>query len=251
MVCSVLMTVLMLGVVHANWYSDKDQGWFWYKKDPVADNPLPTQKDARAASQNPMTYTQKLSNLKKEVAEAQARAVLAPTLQNVHAFQKLQDKMVTRASRFSEQWMRASLLFPTKYRESDQASPHHREIFERTQRQDLEKKLKVLSQTHGLFFVFKENCPYCHQFAPLVADFARHYGFEVKAISADGRKIAAFPDAVADNGTIALINPEGIFPALFLVNPTTQKVTPIAWGMVSPSTLMDTLRQVLTQPEAP
>ncbi|MCA9334510.1 conjugal transfer protein TraF, partial [Candidatus Saccharibacteria bacterium] len=62
---------------------------------------------------------------------------------------------------------------------------------------------------------------------------------------ADGQAIGQFPDAVPDNGAISRINPEGIFPALFLANPQTGLVVPLSWGMSSWSGLHDNAQVVI------
>jgi conjugal transfer pilus assembly protein TraF len=72
-----------------------------------------------------------------------------------------------------------------------------------------------------------------------------HYGFESKAISADAKALELFPDAETDNGTISVLNPEGIFPSLFLVNPQSRQVIPLARGLVSLSQLRENFKVII------
>jgi conjugal transfer pilus assembly protein TraF len=106
---------------------------------------------------------------------------------------------------------------------------------------DLEKKLtkqtiENLSKEYGLFFFFSGDCEYCHQFAPIVKQFSEHYGWEVLAISLDGKKLEEFPNAQPDNGLFEQWQ-QGekgqVIPALYAVNPNTGHVIPIAFGMTS------------------
>jgi conjugal transfer pilus assembly protein TraF len=94
-----------------------------------------------------------------------------------------------------------------------------------------------LAKTHGLFLFFKESCPYCHAFAPIVKQFRDTYGFKVKAVSYDGGSLKEFPEACPDNGAIRKLNPYMIFPALLLVNPEKGEVIPLSWGMNAISVL--------------
>lgn len=244
-----LLLLMGISTSQANWYGKKEQGWFWYKKERSLDRTRSRKKMSSPQNKRPKTYTQRLSDLQKEVKEYQARAVLEPSLENIHQFQQLQERLINQASRFENIWRMAALLSPKGYRPSDQPSSRHREIFEQQKKNQLDQTLKTLSRTHGLFFVYKQGCPYCHQFAPLVCQFAKTYGFEIKAISADGGEIDEFPEAVLDNGTLSIINPKGIYPALFLVNPQRQRVTPVAWGMVSLSQLLDNMALFLDAKE--
>ena len=101
--------------------------------------------------------------------------------------------------------------------------------------------IKGLSETFGLFFFFSDDCPYCHQFAPIVKRFAETYAWEVIAIRVDagasgtsapgtsalgtdssgGGSLPEFPDAQADHGLFEAWGIQAL-PALFAVNPQTR-----------------------------
>jgi conjugal transfer pilus assembly protein TraF len=158
---------------------------------------------------------------------------------------------MNRATEFEKSWMLASLLTNQNYRSSDQPSPQHRKVYQEQLDHQLDQKIRTLAKTYGLFFLFKEDCPYCHEFAPVVKGLMNLYGFECKAIggrpstSADAKALELFLDVEADNGTIAALNPEGIFPALFLVNPQSRQVIPLARGLVSLSQLRENFKVII------
>ena len=83
-----------------------------------------------------------------------------------------------------------------------------------------------------MFFFFKNNCPYCEAFSPIVKQFSEKYGWDVLAVSEFGEKHALFPRSVQDNG---LAENWGVntYPSLFAVNPNTGHVVPVAIGMIS------------------
>lgn len=174
-----------------------------------------------------------------------AESILHPTLQNVTRTKKLHDEMVTASEKFSALWAVSALTTTEAHDPSTNLNPLNRRIYEQQKAQALEKKLKKLSKNFGLFFVFKMDCPYCHQFAPLVVEFGEKFGFELKGISKEGGLLPGLQNTSKDNGILSLINPEGVYPALFLANPNTLEVIPIAWGMVSYTELLQNIETVL------
>lgn len=135
------------------------------------------------------------------------------------------------------------------YREDENPNGAHREILKREEKRLIDEKLRRLAKSFGLFFMFKGDCPYCHKFAPTLKAFAETYGFEVKAISYDGSPLREFPVAVRDNGAVTALNPEKVFPAVFLVNPHTREVIPLAWGMTSFTGLQENAQTILSHME--
>jgi conjugal transfer pilus assembly protein TraF len=100
------------------------------------------------------------------------------------------------------------------------------------QRRQTEEKIRKLSKEYGLFFFFKNNCPYCDAFAPIVKGFSEKYDWDVLAISEFGEKHELFSRSVQDNG-LAETWGVNIYPSLFAVNPKSGHVIPVAIGMIS------------------
>ncbi|WP_010303307.1 conjugal transfer protein TraF [Candidatus Odyssella thessalonicensis] len=242
---------LTMQSVHAgSWYSEPPKGWLWYKK--IAKPKKVIKEEAASkppltapAPEKPVTYRDRLKQSQEQFEEIQAKAVMEPTLANVQNLYRAQNVMMDQATVFEKLWMLASLLDAQGYRESDQPFPLHRKIYQEKEEKQLDRQIKQMTRQFGLFFVFKQDCPYCHEFAPIVRQFIDQYGFEYKAISPQGQRLPAFPDAVADNGTIQILNPEGIYPALFLVNPTTRDVIPLARGLVNLSELRENMKIII------
>jgi conjugal transfer pilus assembly protein TraF len=239
------------------WYEAPDEGWSFYIDPPVRLKLNNKEKDkeqrlspnkndgSQGESQESYTHTKTMERLRKDFEELQAKAILNPTLENVAEFQKAYNSIVTRSSSFEKTWMMSSLLSGENYRESDQPSPKHRKIYQEKTEKQLEEDIVALAKIYGIFFIFKNDCPYCHEMAPAVRLLVDQYHFAIKAISPDGQAIEGFPDAVKDNGTIAQINPEGVFPALFLVNPHSGQTIPLARGLTSPSELKENFRAII------
>ncbi|MBX9697514.1 MAG: conjugal transfer protein TraF [Alphaproteobacteria bacterium] len=238
------------------------EGWLWYKDPSPEFLKAHAEKKTQPASQNASQddpkkvkdtraqdpkgpYQEKLTQLRENFEEAMAESILIPTLQNVARTKKLHDEMVVASEKFSALWAVSALTTREGHDPSTNLNPLNRRIYEQQKTQHLELKLKKLSKSFGLFFVFKMDCPYCHQFAPLVLEFGEKFGFELKGISKEEGNLPGLSNASKDNGILSWINPEGVYPALFLANPKTMEVIPIAWGMVSYSELLQNIETVL------
>ncbi|MBM3632380.1 MAG: conjugal transfer protein TraF [Alphaproteobacteria bacterium] len=246
------LLIFLISPVHSNWYSGEQKGWLWYKRSLSI---IKKEENDSAINKNELSkrlsYPGRIETLRKNFEEIQAKAILEPTLDNVQMMQQAQNAIMNRATEFEKAWMLASLLTTQNFRSSDQPSPQHRKVYQEQLDHQLDQKIRTLTKTYGLFFLFKEDCPYCHEFAPIVKDLMNIYGFECKAIGgrpstfAERKALELFTDAEVDNGTIAVLNPEGIFPALFLVNPQTRQVIPLARGLVNQSQLRENLKVII------
>ncbi len=233
------------------WNEQGMKGWLWYKNPPKKGVSKQTEKEGIKPKStvektaNPTSYRDRLKKEQDVFEEIQARAVVEPTLQNVQALQQAQNILMNQSEGFGKLWMLASLLDARNYRESEQPYPLHRKVYKEKEDKKLDKQIKNFAKTFGLFFVFKQSCPYCHEFAPIVREFIDTYGFEYKAISPDGHPLLEFPDVVADNGAIQTINKEGIYPALYLVNPQTREVIPLSRGLVNLTELRSNMKLII------
>ena len=232
--------------ISSSWYAGSQKGWLWYKRNlPILKKEQKIYAIKKDELSKVLTYSQRMETLQKNFEEIQAKAILEPTLENVQVMQQAQNAIMNRATEFEKYWMLASLLTSQNFRVSDQPSPQNRKIYNEQLDRQLDQKIRSLAKTYGLFFLFKEDCPYCHEFAPIVKDLMNSYEFECKAISADGKALDSFPDAETDNGSISALNPEGIFPSLLLVNPQSRQVIPLARGLVSLSQLRANFKVII------
>ena len=92
------------------------------------------------------------------------------------------------------------------------------------------------------------DCPYCHQFAPLLKDFEAKFGLKIVPISVDGGGLPEFRSPRVDNGIARTLDVRQV-PALFLAEPRGGKITPIGYGVLSESELLERIF-VVTQPDA-
>lgn len=246
--CSLLLMFWPCLLQAKPFYGRHEEGWFWYQREDRKELRTDTLKDKSVPStpsQKIPTAQEKVKQIQDSFEEATAKAVLNPTLENVQAVMEIQRQIIDRSTQFQETWMQASLFEGQYRRPEDNGTPLHRKIMQEQKEKELDQKLRRLAKETGFFFIFRKDCKFCHAFAPVVKEFAREYGFEIKAVSGDGGKLKEFPDAVPDNGLIAKINPRHVYPALFLAHPSTGNVIPVAFGMTTPAQLLENMSTII------
>lgn len=234
---TVLMYPLYL-LAEPTFFEKRSEGWHWYES--LQDG------DVKEGDQQPepqrRTPTQEIESQRKALEQKLHAAIIAPTQENIMAYLLLQKALMDQSEKFSNEWkkvvMRTPSLDETLIHPVDQnALP----LYYAEQRHDLEKRIKGLSKEYGLFFFFRENCPYCHQFAPIVKRFSEKYGWSVLAISLDKDSAGSsslrsplpeFLHAKRDNGIGVRLGISHV-PALIAIHAATKKLIPLAYGMIS------------------
>lgn len=238
--------IMVLGWIlssQGGFYDDHARGWHWYekmeKKDPKHSR-LFVSKD---------TPTQMMQKYRQELYRRRDTALVYPTLENVKAYQEMQQHWVKKSQTFAHRWQEVLLRYPhldetVQYPFTQRA----RHVYLDEKEKAMQELFKKVSHTYGLFFFFKKDCPYCQSFAPLVKEFSHLYGFTVLPISLDGQGCEEFPEYVKDNGLSQRLNVRFV-PSLFLVNPYQNHVFPLAHGMISLDDIKERLFFLLRQEE--
>lgn len=236
---SVYSVFLALGLVfsgvHAQaFFGDHSRGWHWYEALPLLEDETDAEEEDSQKTPPYQKSPREIVKAYREELENRLNAAwLSPTPANLRSYQEMQKDMLDRSNDFSTSWIQN--VFQNPDLDHTLVSPVNQQG--RHLQIDLEKQrmastIQNLSQNYGLFFFFSSDCPYCHQFAPIVKRFAQTYGWDVIAISVDGGFIAEFPNAEPDNGLFQTWDIKAL-PSLFAVNPQTQEAIPIAHGLTS------------------
>jgi len=224
------------------WFQRQAEGWFWYIDPPVEEEeteelieaaqvPLPA---IAPAIFNPKA---ELEAFQEKLENAQAQAIMRPTHENVMNYLYLQKQAMDNSQRFSEMWQRVVWLTPElDHTQVRPTSPKAVHAYYDTQNANRKVSLEQIAQKHGLFYFFRQSCPYCQQFSPILKSFAKRYGFHVTAISLDGGTSPGFPNPRPDNGAAQRLGVTTV-PAVYLVQPNTRSVQPVAFGLLGPSEL--------------
>ena len=213
------------------------EGWFWYR-DPPPPKARPTPiKPVNPARPRELAdfeaIQQRLESLKRV-------AVMNPTDDNLMAYMRFQRMVMDRSQTFADRWQRLVWREPSLDYASDGRPTNTLAIAAFDERQSgLDTAaVRQLATTHGLVFVFRSDCPFCHRFAPILKRFAQQHGLAVLAVSLDGGSLPEYPDARPDNGIAARLNARAV-PALYLTQPSRREFRPVGFGMMSDTDLLE------------
>jgi len=185
-----------------SFFERRAEGWHWYE-DREAEI-RGQESGVRTQQIVPQMPTQAIETQRKSLETKLHAAIIEPSRENITAYLFAQKALMDQSERFSEEWKKVVMTTPAL----DESLVHPvdqnaRPLYYAEQRKDLENRIKGLAQEYGLFFFFRQNCPYCHGFSPLVKRFSEKYGWSVLAVSLDRDSrptLPEFPHAKRDNG---------------------------------------------------
>ncbi|WP_406625159.1 conjugal transfer protein TraF [Acidovorax sp. SDU_ACID1] len=226
----------------APYWSDRWRGWHFYEDPESEDLPVaPTPQAQRPVASPPRPpELVEFERLQKTLEDFRNIAIMRPTEANVRRYMELESQVVNRASYFADVAQRVAWATPAldPTLQGRPVNAKALEVFEQQQREERSGSVTELGRDHVLFFFYRSDCPYCHAFAPVLAAFQARYGIQVVAVSVDGGPMPGFPNARPDNGIATTLKVTQV-PAVFLAQPYTGKITPIGFGVLSESQLLE------------
>ena len=237
----------------SRYWADRERGWFWYqlpleRKQPKPPSPPTVASHTEAARPAEMI---EFEALQKRVEELRNIAIIRPTERNIRNYLAVQAEVIDKASLFADVAQRVIWANP-EFDYTVTGRPVNAkalEVYDRAAIDAREGTAIALAKDHALFFFFRSDCPYCHQFGPYLREFEAKFGLTVVPISVDGGPLLpAFPNPKIDNGIARTLDVREV-PALFLVEPASGRIVPIGYGVLSESELLERL-QVVSQPGA-
>ena len=251
--CAVILNAIASSAQDAapRYWSDRWCGWHFYE-DPAPEEPPRPVLQNKDASARPARAPElfEFERLQKTLEDTRNIAIMRPTEANVRRYMELEAQVVARASTFADVAQRVAWATP-ELDPTLQGRPVNAkalEVFEQTELADRSRAIGELGKDHVLFFFYRSDCPYCHAFAPTLEAFQIRHGIQVVAISVDGGPITGFPNARPDNGIATALKVKQV-PAVFLAQPFTGTITPIGFGVLSESQMLERIALV-TGPRA-
>lgn len=230
-------------------YNSGAEGWYWYQ-DPVPEpevvlpeevpveppkpevKPEPEPVAQEAAKEGPAPFT--LKWVQQMLPKYQEIAWDNPTPENVQAYFIVQRFAIDRANKFSDVAQQVVignvLLDETMNRP---LSTFARPLVDRQTVQKSEELMHKIAQKAGIFFFFKSDCQYCEAQAPLVAQVAKEYDFDILPVSLDGGQLQTqqFENVRINSGQAEALGVQAT-PAMFLMNEE-GKFTAIGQSLIS------------------
>ena len=238
-------------------WDEHRRGWHFYEDParaiappPVRPAPKPSAVTKRPAppAVQPAKRAPELvefEQLQKRLEDYRNIAIIRPTEDNVRRYMELEASVVRQASYFADVAQRVAWATPSldMTQQGRPVNARAIEVFDRAQTQERNQSLSALAQTHVLFFFFRSDCPYCHAFAPTLEAFQARHGIQIVPVSIDGGGLPNFPQFRRDNGISRTLQVTQV-PAVFLAEPFTGKITPIGFGVLSESQLIERISTV-------
>jgi conjugal transfer pilus assembly protein TraF len=212
------------------------EGWFWYRDPPEVRRPP-------KASPVPQTRPRELVEfeaMQKRLDDLKRVAVMNPTEANLLAYMRYQRMVMNKSEVFADRWQRLVWTVPElDYGLSGRPTNSMAvAAFDEDQRERQAQAVRALSASHGLLFIFRSDCPYCHRFAPILKRFEQEFGMLVFPVSLDGGGLPEYPNPQLDNGVAARLN-ASVVPALYLTAPSRREIRPVGFGVMALSDLME------------
>jgi conjugal transfer pilus assembly protein TraF len=222
---------------------DKERGWFWYEETPPEAKPKPPPKaksgsDSNSAMAKP-AEVRMYEQFKAGMEEARIVAMFNPTQANVERYVQYRTALVKLADQLAEAGQRVVWANPEyDFTQTRPVSAVGLRVHDAEKSEQRRRTFDRLAKTHVLYFFFKSDCPYCHAFAPVLLGFSQATGIKIFPVSLDGGGLAEFPQPHRDRGQATALGATTV-PAVYLANPTTRDITPVAFGIQSETELVD------------
>jgi conjugal transfer pilus assembly protein TraF len=231
------------------YWSDRWRGWHFYE-DPAPEPEAPQAEPPKATPSTESAVLRDFQRLQKAVEDTRNIAIMRPTETNVRRYMELEAQVVERASYFADVAQRVAWTHPNldPTLQGRPVNARALEVYEQQQNAERSHTIAQLGRDHVLMFFFRSDCPYCHAFAPTLEAFQSRYGLQVLAISVDGGPMPGFPNARRDNGIATTLHVDQV-PAVFLAQPYSGRITPIGFGVLSESELLERIA-TLTSPDS-
>jgi conjugal transfer pilus assembly protein TraF len=217
---------------------EHEKGWYWHN-DPEKIKQQHSLPKAQPTQPTNPDKTWKL--IGKMVEQSRAKAILNPTVQNITHARQMQRLIVAQANLFSEHWMLNLLLHP----ELDEhlVNPNNsggRGVYNEQNNLIKEQLISTISQGSGLYYFYKGGEPFSERMAEVVRDFAVRYQMQLVPIAMSAQFPPLLPNSQIDSGQANQMRVKHI-PAVFVRNPYSKEMMPVAYGLMSQSDLKDNL----------
>ena len=183
----------------------------------------------------------RIGEIRKELEEARAAAILDPTGENVAAYLHLQQAALERASVFSDVFRRTVWTTPElDYTLKRPVGALAKRLWSDRRREERDGVLAKLGERYGLIYLGEAGCVGCRVFGPLLRAFSMRHGLDVLAVSLSGGPLEGWPEAVPDNGRAERLGLGGApLPAVVLFDTRTKKAMPVGFGILAEDQLAE------------
>lgn len=172
---------------------------------------------APPADPDDFSALQTVEDVRAEAKRRLERAVMAPSEENIRAWLAVNSFMLGKANQFSDAFSRMRIAYPQyDWTASHPTANHATAALDQSAEAGKDAFLAALAEEAGLVFAASGDAEADALAAGPVRALARSAGFELLAVSPDGREIEPIGKTRPDNGIVAKLGLER-FPALVLL----------------------------------
>ncbi|MDP1952286.1 MAG: conjugal transfer protein TraF, partial [Betaproteobacteria bacterium] len=137
------------------------EGWFWYRDPPASVKPP---KAAPSPPSRPPELVE-FEAMQQRLDELKRVAVMNPTDTNLVAYMRYQRFVMNKSEVFAERWQRLVWTVPELDYGLTGRPTNAMAIgaFDEQQQIRQAQVVRNLASTHGLLFIFRSDCNYCHR----------------------------------------------------------------------------------------
>lgn len=255
-----LLLAISTGALASDYFNEKERGYWWYQAPPVEpeeiekaesqfkpDTPPPTRPVVD--QDNPIDPREVIAQQKAYHEFLSMKAAVYPTAKNIKAYMKYNEEIMDQSEDFSTAYSQSGWTDPELNYGLKKARTKEAVLAKNAQFQiDIVKKMADLSEKFGLLYFMRSDCPYCQRYSPILKQFAEKHGFTVYVVSLDNKGTDVFPYPKSDHYLAKNLNVISV-PALFLASPSDHSVTPVHYGIVSETQLVNRIVKTVDQLE--
>lgn len=225
-------------------YNEKRRGWYYHEQNPTA-----KKKKKAVAEQPPAPVLSPKEILKKqgeEYEQAAALAILQPSAASYRDYLEKTQKIMVQSEQFAKGLKQYTYIAPEFDYTLQNPQGNGVQIDNIAKNANMGTRLANSAQDNAIIFFFRSDCPYCHKYAPIIKSFAEQYGFVVLPISLDAKGLPEYPSP-RYSPTLSEKLQVSVVPAVFLLNPTQNKVSTVGFGLTDSTTLGDKIIAALSR----
>ena len=244
----IILILVLLGTeaVAKDICEEQKLGWHFYCNKAEPENEKEAEDNGTTESAK-----EKLEQIKAELEELKAKAVIYPTEANIKNYITYQKAVLDRAEVFSNKWQKVVWQNPeVDYMVKKPASVVGNELVNEMKIADQNEILANLSERYGLFFFYKTSCSYCHKFSPILKVYSDINKVTVMPISMDEGILPEWPETTFNKGEAAKFGlMDKPVPALILFDSKEKRVIPVGFGLLTMDELTKRIVELVKQNE--
>jgi conjugal transfer pilus assembly protein TraF len=172
-----------LNALAQNFYDQRYRGWFWYEDRQEKEQQT---KEMTESFISPQAARDEMEQLAIELEEKKFVMFARPTPVNVKSYREKEGELWKKAEKLEESWYQANFRYPElndgiKEPENVYAVKAQRAL----KAEQLKSDVREFARYFDLIAFFKNDCRYCHEFAPVFGDFVKEFGFESETVMLD------------------------------------------------------------------